>query len=188
MFTFKKYALVGVVALAALSMSCSDDKDDPAPEPPKYNVGAGEAALGGVSNSAYGSSLDIDANHVYMIADLSASVVNEIDLIFDGTNIWTPNTIKTSTDSKAATLKSKYTGSNSTATIFSVPATAATDADLIAAFIASPDGVDLVISDTSVGKKFGILTNSTDQRIALVEVKQKDAASGSILISLLIVD
>jgi len=28
MFTFKKYALVGIAALAALSISCSDDKED----------------------------------------------------------------------------------------------------------------------------------------------------------------
>jgi len=180
MFTFKKFAIVGIAALTTLFISCSDDNKDDEDAPPSWTPGTGEAILGGVSNSAYGSSLDIDADRVYMVSELSGTVPNLIDIIFDGTNIWTPNSIKSSTET---TLKNKYTASTSTAQIFNVGASVTTAEQLVDAFLESSDE-DIIISSVSVGKKFGVLTSEGDV-LALVTVKEKnDAAGVSIRISL----
>lgn len=183
MFTFKKFAAVGVAAFVALSMSsCSDDPADD-PPPPSFDVGEGEAALGGVNNSEYGSSLDIDANKVYKISAVTASVANDIDIIFDGTNVYTPNSIKVSTAASVSELKGKYTNSTSTALIFPVSSSTTTDDGLRDDF-AEYEGEDTIISNTSKGKKFGVLT-STGDALALVTVKEKEGES--ILVTLLIV-
>jgi hypothetical protein len=179
MFSIKKYALIGVAALTAFTISCSDDeKGEDGPDP--WKPGAGENVLGGVNSSDYGSSLDIDKNTVYKIGQLSG-VKNDIDIVFDGTNVWTPNSITKSTG--IASLKDALAGSSSDAVIFNVPSTASTTEDLRQAFEDSPDE-DIVINNTSKGKKFGVLTSEGDL-LALVTIKDKNTETGSIYIELL---
>jgi len=186
MFTFKKFAVLAISGFIATSMfACSDttdEEDDPDAVPPNYILEDNEAALGGANNSVYGSSLDIDVTpfKVYKIGELTATVVDKIDLIFDGTNIWTPNSIKVSTDATAATLKAKYANANSGAFIFAVPANITTDEQaIINAYNDALDdnADDLIINNTSVGKKFGV-QSSTGNILALVEIKDKDPAAG----------
>jgi len=199
MFTFKKFAAVGVAAFAAFTFSsCSDGEgdDEEGGESPSYTVGADEAALGGASNNTYGSSLDIDVKpaRVYKISEVTSTVANEIDIIFDGTNVYTPASIQTSTASAVATLKSKYANSTSGAYIFAVPsnidATVNGGQQLVNAYLDAQDANanDLIITDTSVGKKFGV-QSSIGTTLALVTVKQKDTADGgTVLVVLTIVD
>jgi len=183
MFTFKKFAAIGVAAFTALTISsCSDTEDDEeeGSSKPSFNVGAGEVVLGGI-NSTDGSSLDIDANDkVYKLSEVTSSIANEIDVIFDGTNVWTPNSVKSSS---VSSLKSKYTSSTSTALIFNVPASAETDDDLIDAFQNAPDEDAVVVA--SKDKKFGVLS-STGSILALVTIKDKDGEN--VLLKLLKVE
>jgi len=89
MFTFKKVALVGIAALTAFSISCSDDdKGDSTPKliiPEGYDASK-VVTLGGTS-SKEGSFLDADG--VISVSTLDEATINKIDLVFDGTNLFT---------------------------------------------------------------------------------------------------
>jgi len=182
MFSIKKYALIGVAALTAFTISCTEEEGSTNTD---WVVKQDQKVLGGVSNSDFGSSLDIDADKVYKLSEVTAAIANEIDIIFDGTNIWTPNSIKAG-GSDIASLKSKYASSTSTAFIFNVKSSTTTADDLIDAWDdVADDAPDAVISNVSTGKKFGVLT-STGNYLALVTVKEKDPEDGvKILIEIL---
>jgi len=185
MCSLKKYALIGVAALTAFTISCSDDEGGDGDDK-KFEVKKGEAALGGIGSTDYGSSLDIDAdNKVYMLSEVTASVANDIDVIFDGTNIWTPHSIK-SAGSDIAAIKNKYTSSTSDAFIFKVSSSTTTEDDLREVFTDLPDDEpDAVISSVSTGKKFGVLTSDGD-KLVLVTVKEKGGQN--ILVTLMVVE
>ena len=187
MCSLKKYALIGVAALTAFTISCSDKDEDDKDEGGKFVVKAGEAALGGIGSSDYGSSLDIDAsNKVYTLDQVTASVANDIDVIFDGTNIYTPHSIKTAGGNDIKSIKDKYTNSSSDAFIFKVSSSTTTDDDLLEVFGDLPDSEpDAVISGISTGKKFGVLTSEGD-KLVLVTVKEKNGQN--ILVTLMVVE
>jgi hypothetical protein len=71
MFTFKKIALVGVAAIAALSMSCSET-DEPGTDPSlnwdNFNLGT----------KSYG---DIDAAKIYSQGELTDAIKEDIDVV-----------------------------------------------------------------------------------------------------------
>ncbi len=121
MFTFKKVtskiALLGVAGLTAFSISCSEDSEDETPpvEPDQTVVVPFAGTLGGQSNSDVGSFLDIEANKVYF-SDSAKIYQNNIDLIFDGTNLKTP----TGCAGGSGFCKTQMTGSTSPALLWDV--------------------------------------------------------------------
>jgi len=192
MFTFKKIALVGAVALTALSMSCSDDKDDgdklDTPTAPSYKFNEpGEATIGGIG-SKYGSSIDLDLNKVYKVDDLKGTVINDVDLVFDATNIWVPLGIAESEDESIKTLVDKFKGTTSGATIFDAKDITDGDGLVEAMWEALPvsmggDGGGVLTSIIATsGKTFGVITSS--QNLAYVTVKAIDGEKSAKTIKL----
>jgi len=172
MFTFKKFAAVGVAAFAAFTFSCSDTDDDGDGTTPKdYGFSAEKAdiQLGG-SGSTTGSSLDIDDNFkVYSSGQLTAAVAANIDLVFSGTVIYTP----------AGAVANNYLanslagGATNGVFFFDVPSSTSTANDLVDAFQASDD--ELTAITPANGKKFGVLTS--DEALALVIINDKGSAA-----------
>jgi len=181
MFTFKKYALVGVAALAALSMSCSDDTDDEI----SYEFDRESVpTLGSPSNPDIGSSANLDANPVgiHKIGELP-NVKNEIDLVYDGGNLCSPKGITTT--KPTSSLGSAFTGVDNGVLFFD--AQGATNADDLveAMWVAQPESkggdgggfLDACLS-AGEGRIFGVITNTTN--LALVKVNKTDATAQTI--------
>jgi len=83
---------------SSLSDSDDDEPEEPGPSPKtKWEqsdiTGSGWTRIGtvvlGDRNSSIGSFLDIDNNRVITLMNATANK-NEIDIIYDGTNLWTP--------------------------------------------------------------------------------------------------
>lgn len=173
MFTFKKFAVLAVTGFFASSMlvACGDDTDDPVPVNPSY--GFKEAAtvkLGGVGNNDYGSSIDVDVSpfKVYKVGELTTSVISKIDLVYDGTNIYSPNGVTVPDNN----LNDKYDGVNNGTLLFRASSAETAD-DLVDAFYAADDDNALtygVIPSTVT--KFGLLTSESN--LALVKINNED--------------
>jgi hypothetical protein len=74
MFTFKKIALVGVAAIAALSMSCTDDgKEEPGGSDPDLKFDNFT-----IGDKSYG---DIDAAKTYSQTELTDAIKGNIDVV-----------------------------------------------------------------------------------------------------------
>jgi len=160
MFTFKKYALVGVAALTALTMSCSEDEGGTYSYDQEGSVNLGGAA------STEGSSLDIDATpfKVYKQAELVGSVPATIDLIFNGSTVFTPMT---------TTYLASVLANANAALVFDVPASTETADELVdAAFDEATVYYETSGKNVSAGTKFGVLTS--EENLALVKVTAKD--------------
>jgi len=174
MFTFKKYALIGVSALAALAISCSDDDG----EEELKDLGDFDAGkiipLYGASSNEGGSSAELDGSiEVYKLSEIPN--VNEIDFVFDGTNAWTPVEIG---KASVASLSAKYADASNSVVFFEVGSSVETANDLADAYTAEgPNGEDIVVyfdkKVLSNGTKFGVLTS--DGNLALVKVNSLEA-------------
>jgi len=108
MFTMKKFAVLAIAGFFASSMiACSEVEDDPDdssssttnPSSPSGGwtlsdlSGAGwskkEVTLGDI-NSGTGSFLDVDDNFNVITQGGALAAKDNIDIIYDGTNLWTP--------------------------------------------------------------------------------------------------
>jgi len=105
MCSLKKYALIGVAALTAFTISCSDKDDDDEGGNGKIVIPDGYAhdktvTLGGKS-STEGSFLDADGSiSVYKIGSVGAQKDN-IDLVYDGKNLFVVSYYDTPTGASA---------------------------------------------------------------------------------------
>jgi len=132
MFTFKKFALVGITAaLTAFSISCSDDdKKGGDPEDnqkliiPEGYANSKVVTLGGASSSK-GSFLDADDTiSVYTLTAVGAQK-GEIDLIYDGTNLFTVSGYDA--DASLTLGKDKLQGAEDVALLWEYTGSIATD-------------------------------------------------------------
>jgi len=156
MFTMKKFAMLAVAGFLASSMfACTEegeDSEDPDVTPPSGSVwtvsdisGKGwtlktSVTLGSASHATLGSFLDVDGDITSggsgaPIVYLSAAAKDnkdDIDLIYDGTNLWTPAGCAKSCESSV--LKNAVSGSASEAALYKVSnVSPSSDAKVIAA-------------------------------------------------------
>jgi len=148
MFTMKKFAMLAVAGLLATSMlACTEDTEEDddssssgggtsSPSGSAWTVsdisGSGwtkktSIALGSAAHATLGSFLDVDGNITatgggdvirYKVGEVGTHK-DEVDLIYDGTNLWTPAGCNTSA-SCPSVLKTPITGSVSEAAIYKV--------------------------------------------------------------------
>jgi len=185
MFTFKKYALVGVAALTAFTISCSNKGDDtPDPDQEWSYDKTDSVTLYGSGSNAGGSSLDIDGTsfRVYTATELNATpaLKSNIDLVFDGQNIYTPAGIASASPA-VPTLTALFAGVGAEVALFAVPSTASSANDLVAA-VEDDDTEwydDVVVAAN--GKKFGVVTS--EGNLALVQVTSVDTGTQLLVIA-----
>jgi len=127
-----------------------------------------EVELGGTT-ATIGSSLDIDATpfKVYKISELTGNK-EKIDLVFDGTKVWTAATIG---EASAGSLSTAFAGINNYVCLFEVPSSTKTVEDLENAYEAAESCVENV--SITAGLKFGVRTS--EENYALVVVNSNTA-------------
>jgi len=163
MFSIKKYAIVGVAALTAFTISCSDEEKSES----KYVYDkTGSVTLYGAGSNAGGSSLDIDGSSfkVCTVTQLNNGTCakSDIDVVFDGQNAYTPSAIG---NADVPTLSALYSGVDTEVIFFEVKGESAEDL-VDAVNDSKTDFFDK--TPLSDGKKFGVIT--TDVNLALVKV------------------
>jgi len=177
MFTFKKFAAIGVAAFTALTISsCSDTDDDEDAVDGNGNtlsIPGGYAhskvvTLGGTSNSTDGSFLDADGSiEVYK---QSAATKDEIDLVFDGTNLFAVSYYDT--QAGASALGSSKLKGGETAIIWQYTASDEAPQAIVDFISAKYDAGDEGSPNfaPTAGKKYAVFT--TDGIFALVKVDE----------------
>jgi len=171
MCSLKKYALIGVAALTAFTISCTD-KDDDEPDGPKAPDGytkSKDVTLGGKSNATKGSFLDADGSiTVYLSADAPK---NDIDLIFDGANVFVVSYYDLNSDALGA---SKLAGGK-TAMLWKYTSSKETPQDIVdflgEKVTAEDDGQ--ANSAPKAGDKYVLF--STEEQAVYVKVKSVSA-------------
>jgi len=128
--------------------------------------------LGGVLSASRGAFLDIDDNIVYT-AGTAPGAKDKIDLIYDGTNLWTPTGCATNTNCPS-NFKSILSGSASTSAFYILPANVqpSTKAIDIEQYAIAANMVNNVVVAT---KGIYYMQTSENSR-ALILIGAKDAA------------
>jgi len=176
MFTFKKFAAIGVAAFTALAISsCSDPDDDEVVDEngnvlsiPDGYAASKVVTLGGTSNTTDGSFLDADGSiNVY---NTNGATKDKIDLVFDGANLFVVSYYDTQAGTSA--LGSSKLKGGETAFIWQYTASDETPTAIVDFISAKVDAEDYGSPNfaPSANKKYAVFT--TDAIFAIVKVDE----------------
>jgi len=152
--------------------SKSSSSSDPGPSTSVEWDATGSVELGGLSANI-GSSLDVDTDpfKVYTISQLGTNK-NKIDLVFDGTNLWTPHGIGTASPA-VGSLTSAFAGIDNDVWFFEIPSHAENNAYDLVYYMPYFDDEYVEKMPVSANMKFGAITS--DENLALVVVNNNTA-------------